>query len=518
MPMSHVNTAQSEANHEQATPARGDSFSLSIILLIGVMLSQRGIGLIRNVLFCGMLTEDELGRWALANNYLGWAAPFFILGLPGSFGRLSEHFRHRGQLRTMLRRTAIVSAGLVGCAVTLHLVAPEWFASVIYNHAEQARIIPLIGLVLGAVIAMNFVVDFLTSVRLNRVVSYIYLVQSVGFALLSIVLLLATPYREESLLIGFGIAALLATLLGLFCVRRYWSELPKVTIAEPPLSMWKKIGSLALWIWCGNAVANLFDCIDQFLLKHYLALDPTVVDAMIGQLYASRVFPVLIVSVATLIAGCLLPYLIQDWESGRHADLQNRMNGIIKFCALGFTVIAAVTHIASPLLFTWLLRGRYDDGLSLMPWGFVQYSWFSLLAIATKYLICVDKARAGILPLICGLVSAVVLTVLLAPRWGLQGVVVATTAANGIALAALLGVAAVCGMRWQPSTLLAALLPLAMCLGGWAALGIITAIIVGGRERSWLVDLTELEHLQSGWSQLTAKMRCRFAGESPAVG
>jgi O-antigen/teichoic acid export membrane protein len=236
-----------------------------------------------------------------------------------------------------------------------------------------------------------------------------------------------------------------------------------------------------------------------------------VADAMIGQLYASRVLPVLIVSVATLIAGCVLPYLIQDWEAGKKQELRDRMNGVMKFCALGFTVIAALTHIASPLLFNVLLQGKYDHGLSLMPWGFVQYSWFSLLAIATKYLICVDKARAGILPLAAGFTSAVLMNLLLAPSWGLPGVVVAMAAANGVALAAILAVAAKCGMQWDRSALLATMLPLTMCLGGWASLGILAALLIGGRESKWLITLSEMQYLQEVWSRATGHMRSRFA-------
>ena len=486
---------------------RGDSFSLSILMLIGVMISQRAIGLIRNVMFCGMLSEEELGRWALANNYLGWAAPFFILGLPGSFGRLSEHFRHRGQLRTMLRRMTIASGSLVAVAIAAHTLVPEWFAKLIYNQPDKAVIIPLIGLVLGSVITMNFLVDFLTSVRLNRVVSNLYLVHSLGFAVLSVLFLFLTPLREGALIAAFGIAAALAALTGIVSMARYWRELPAVAIAEPASPMWKKISSLAIWIWCGNGVANLFDCVDQFLLKHGLDLPAATADAMIGQLYASRVFPVLIVSVASLIGGCLLPYLIQDWEGGRHTELRARMNCVVKFSALGFTVIAAITHIASPFLFSILLRGRYDHGLNLMPWGFVQYSWFALLAIAAKYLICVDKARAGILPLLCGLVAAISLNAVLAPRWGLVGVAIAMTIANGIAFMSLLSISSKCGMSWDRSTLLAATLPLTMCLGGWAALGIIAAILVGGHESKWLVSTTDREHLMAAVDSGLARLR-----------
>ncbi len=511
-------TPPSDTDCAESLRLRGDSFSSSVMLLIGVMLSQRAIGLVRNVVFCGMLSDEELGRWALANNYIGWAAPFVILGLPGSFGRLSEHFRHRGQLRTMLRRTAIASIGLVLVAVTLHIMAPAWFAKLIYNQAEQAAVVPLLGLVLGTVIVMNFLIDFLVSLRRNRIVSRMYLIQSLGFAVLSVVLLVATPFREEALLAAFGTASAIAGLIGLACVASHWRDLPAPVTPEPPATMWRKVGSLAVWIWCGNAVANMFECADQFLLKHCRDLPPTIADAMIGQLYASRVLPVLIVSVATLISGCLLPYLIQDWELGRHEQLRQRMNSVIKFCALGFTVIAALTHIASPLLFTWLLRGKYDHGLNLMPWGFVQYSWFSLLVIANKYLICVDKPRTGILPLLAGFASAVALNLALAPSWGLSGVVVAMTAANAIALASLLWVTAQCGMRWDSSVLLAAAIPLSMCLGGWAALGIIAALLVGGWENNWLVTLADRQYLHEAWSNLTGRVRRRWeAGSAAAI-
>jgi O-antigen/teichoic acid export membrane protein len=207
--------------------------------------------------------------------------------------------------------------------------------------------------------------------------------------------------------------------------------------------------------------------------------------------------PVLIVSVATLISGCLLPYLIQDWELGRREALHERMNGVVKFSAIGFTAIAAVTHIVSPVLFTWLLHGKYEDGLALMPWAFVQYTWFSLLAIAAKYLICIDRPRTGIWPLLAGLVSAVLLNILLVPWMGLTGVVMAMAVANGVALGFLIWIARRCGMKWDRTVLLAILLPVSMCLGGWAALGILTALVVGGWQTGWLIKPGERQQLYS---------------------
>ena len=499
-----------ESDQQPADFPRTDSFTFSVALLIFVMVAQRGIGLVRNVLLCGLLNDEELGRWSLASNYLGWAAPFVVLGVPGSFGRLSEHFRRQGQLGRFLRQAALLSLSLMVIAAAAHVFAPSWFAKLVYNNQQQVTTIPILGLVLGIVITLNFLIEYLTSVRCNRVVSRVYLVQSLGFAVLSVLLLTVTHLREEGVLIAFGLSSAIAAMIGLRYVMHQWRELPPLREPVASSAIWSRVANLAVWIWIGNSVANLLDCTDQFLLKHYIDLPPETVDAMIGQLYASRVLPVLIVSVAVLTGGCLLPYLIKDWEAGNRHLAEQRMNNVVKFCAIGFTLIAAVTHIASPLLFGWLLRGKYTHGLELMPWGFVQYSWFGLTAIANKYLICVDKPRIGIIPLALGLVSAALLIALLAPVWGLQGVVIATMSANGIAFLSLLWMTSVCGMKWDARALLASVVPLTLCLGGWASLGIIAALLVGGWQSQWLITIAERQQFQDAIADYFQKFRNRL--------
>lgn len=509
--------SRSDDCHPTSTPDRADSFSVSVLLLIFAMLSQRVIGLVRNVILCGMLSESELGRWSLAMTYLTWAAPFFILGLPGSFGRLSEHFRSKGQLRSFLRRTTTASMVLVCFALAIHSFIPKWFAKIVFNNLEQVTLIPLLGLVLAVVIVFNAMTELLTSLRSNRAVSQMQLIQSLGFAVLSVAVLIFTNLREGGVLLAFGIATAAAAVLGLWHVGRQWREVPVAAAPEPSAVMWKRVRTWAFWIWCGNLVVNLFDYSDQFLVKHYSNLAPNVVDAMLGQLYASRVLPVMVVSIASLIAGCILPYLINDHEAGRSDLAMDRLNSVVKFSALGFTAIAAVTHIMNPILFSWLLRGKYDHGLELMPWAFVQFSWFGLILISSKYLIYVDRPRIGILALLMGLISAVALNLLLLPRLGLQGVAIAMTLANGIALLSLLWVTAKCGMRWSPSTLFASAIPVTMCLGGGPSLGILAALAVGGWQSQWLITQTEREQFHAGALRGITRVRQWFVGTSAAA-
>ncbi|MCA9209080.1 MAG: hypothetical protein KDA55_12015, partial [Planctomycetales bacterium] len=91
-------------------PVGTDSLSTSVLLLGGMTVAQKAIGLARNIAFCGLLLDTELGRWSLANSFLGLAAPLVMAGLPGTFGRYVEHYRAKGQLRQFLLSTSVACA------------------------------------------------------------------------------------------------------------------------------------------------------------------------------------------------------------------------------------------------------------------------------------------------------------------------------------------------------------------------------------------------------------------------
>jgi PST family polysaccharide transporter len=475
----------------------GDSFRLSVLLFVGLTVGQRIIGLVRSTLFCGMLEDHELGRWSIASTFLGWAAPFVVLGLPGSFGRLSEHYRQRGELNTFLRRTSTLCGLLVTLAIAVHLAFPEAIAAIIFNDPLQSPLIAPLGIVLGAVIAMNFLAEFLTSVRLNRAVALMHLTNSLIFTVLGVFLLTADWRPESSLLIAFGSSAASAALVGAIYTYRFARLLPSSPINDHSSNFWMRVAPLAWWIWCGNTISNAFDVSDQYVLKHFVDLPAGTVDAMIGQLFASRFVPVLIVSVAVMVAGSLLPFLIKDCESGKRADAQRRLNSVIRYAAIGFTVVAGFTHILSPVLFTWLLRGKYDSGLHLMPLAFVQYTWFSLSVIGNTYLICSDRPRIALIPPLLGLITSVTLTSTFAPTFGLVGVAWSTMAANGIELIGLFVLTAVAGMKWDRSTLIAVAIPISLAFGGVVALSVTAAVLLASVRSNWMISAEEREEFFS---------------------
>ena len=102
-------------SHRRPAALRTDTLADSVVVLLVLAAVQRIVGFARGILVCRWLSPDELGQWDMAFGFLTLAAPLTVLGLPGSFGRYVEYFRQRGQLRTLVRRTAIACAMLTRC-------------------------------------------------------------------------------------------------------------------------------------------------------------------------------------------------------------------------------------------------------------------------------------------------------------------------------------------------------------------------------------------------------------------
>ena len=198
----------------------------SVAMLIVFTMLQRSVGLVRNVWFCRILEDDELGRWSLAYNFLLLAAPLIVLGLPGSFGRYVERYRQRGQLRPFLRRTAIVCLiAAAACYFGIHLCA-DTVALLVFGDASRVDLVRILGTTLILVTFFNFLVELLMSLRLIRFASTMQLASSLGFATFGILLLSWTPLREEAVMLAYAGGVLVAAVIGMAVVVWYWRSLP----------------------------------------------------------------------------------------------------------------------------------------------------------------------------------------------------------------------------------------------------------------------------------------------------
>jgi O-antigen/teichoic acid export membrane protein len=176
----------------------------------------------------------------------------------------------------------------------------------------------------------------------------------------------------------------------------------------------------------------------------------------------------LLVSLADLLAGVVMPYFSHDWERGLKREVSDRLNLVLKLTSLGMLAASVVVLWFSPLLFRVAFRGRYNEGLAVLPWTLTYCVWYALVIVAQSYIWCAERTKIGSLPLACGLLLNIGLNLLVLPIWGLIGAVVATTISTGVALAVLYWLNHREGMELQPGLIVLSIAPVALGGGIWA--------------------------------------------------
>jgi PST family polysaccharide transporter len=446
-----------------------DSLALGMAFLLGLTAMQRLVGLLRNILFCRYLDEEQLGLWSLGFSFLVLAAPLAVLGLPGSFGRYVEYFRQRGQLGGFLWRTTCVTVFLAAAAMAVVCLGREWFARFIYSESSQAPLMLALGVGLATTIALNFLVELLTALRQTRVVSLMQFAYSVAFTIIGLGLLCGTSLGTVGLAGAHAAASLLACLGALPVLARL--KVGKADRGASPVGrdVWGKLLPYAAWVWAINVLANLADIADRYLIMHWSGLDPHVALGWVGQLHASRVIPALMVGVAVMVGGAILPHLSHDWEAGRRERVSARLNLALKLLGLSFTAGSVLVLVLSPVLFGWLLQGRYNGGLAVLSLSLTYCVWFSLGLVAQNFLLCAEQNKLGGLAFATALACNVVLNLALLPFLGLHGVALATALANGVLLAVMLVLCRRAGMSVDFGTVLVCLAPPLLLLGALPA-------------------------------------------------
>ncbi len=188
---------------------RTDTVAQSVMVLLIMAALQRIIGFVRGVLVCRWLAPDELGHWDMAFGFLTLAAPLTVLGLPGSFGRYVEYFRQRGQLRTLVRRTATACAILTAISVCAISLLRTQFSALVFGQTEDTQLVLVMALALVAVIAYNFLTELLNALRLARVNAIVQFFNSLAFAGFTILLLVAWRQEAASLVTAYGLSCLM---------------------------------------------------------------------------------------------------------------------------------------------------------------------------------------------------------------------------------------------------------------------------------------------------------------------
>ncbi len=465
-----------ESPTRPASRLRPDTLAASVAVLLVANLVQRSVGFGRGVLFCRWLSPDELGTWDMAYSFLLLAAPVVVLGLPGCFGRYLERFRQRGQLRTFLRRASIWTASFTVASVALLVVAAPQFSDLIFGQADRRTMVLLFAASLAAVIFHHFLESLFAALRKFTIVSTMHFCQSMAFAALSLCLLWWWQFSAESIVIGYGGGCLMSALGTLAWKGRALADEVSPDEGVAHREFWPPLVRFAVWVWFANLLSHLFGVIDRYMLVHWSGLENAHALALVGHYHASRIVPLLFLSVADLLAGVVMPYLSHDWEGGARGRVSDRLNLILKFASLVMFAGGVFVLFVSPLLFRVAFAGRYDEGLAIMPWPMTYCVLYGLLLVAQNYLWCVERAKLATVPLVAGMTANIAINLALIPTWGLLGAVVSTTVATGLALAVLYAINRRAGMQIQPGLVWLSLAPIAMCGGAWCGAAVLVVL------------------------------------------
>jgi O-antigen/teichoic acid export membrane protein len=466
---------QGDATRQRLRP---DTLAASVVILLVVNLVQRSVGFGRGILFCRWLTPDELGAWEMAYSFLLLASPVVVLGLPGSFGRYLERYRQRGQLRTFLRRASIWTASLTVAAVVSIVVAAGQFSDLIFGRPDAQGLVVLLAVSLAAIILHHYLEAVFAALRKFSIVSMMHFAQSMLFAVLSLSLLWLWEFAAESIVFSYGMACLISATGTLLWTGRALADEAEPDSGVAHREFWPPLVRFAFWVWVTNLLCHLFAAIDRYMLVHWSGLDDAAALALVGQYHASRIVPILFLSVSDLLAGIVMPYLSHDWEAGDRKRVSDRLNLVLKLTSVVILAGGVAVLWAAPLLFHVAFEGRYDAGLAVLPWTLTYCAWYSLLLVAQNYIWCAEKTRWSTVPLAVGLAVNIALNVALIPAWGLLGAVVSTTAATGLATAVLYWINYRAGMRLERGMIVLSAAPIALCGGAWCGTALLMLLAI----------------------------------------
>lgn len=502
---------ESPSHHQgqptDAGPLRTDTLVDGVIILLALTALQRLVGMGRAVLFCRWLDPQQLGQWDMAFSFMLLASPLAVLAIPGAFGRYVELYRQRGQLRTLLRRTVLACGGLAVVAVVGIHLGRRFFSQLAFGTPHQARLVTLLAVSLVAVVGYHFLTELFTALRNVRLVSILHMLNSLSFATLGICLLLGWRCTASAVVVAYGGACLITLGVGAWWLRRTWRSLPPVTQPLSHHALWSRMLPFAGWILLIAVLANLFQIADRYMIVHYSGLSAAEALVQVGNYHSSRVVPLLLVSVGVMLGTLITPHLSYDWEAGRRDLVAARLGLFLKLFGFILTAAAVAVLFAAPLLFGVAFQGKFSGGRAVLPWTLTYCIWFGLLMVAENYLLCAEKARLVSLALLIGLLVNVGLNLLLLPRMGLLGAVLATTAANLIALVLICTFNHLLGFRTDLGARVVFALPLVICLGPWVALSALLLVGLEAFRSDRLLSGEEKRQITEGCRQYLHKLK-----------
>jgi len=429
----------SDRDSHSAPKLVSDTIATGVVFALVMTVGQKIIGFVRGILFCRFMTDQELGQWSMVWSFLMLLAPFAVLGLPGCFGRFSEFYRSRGQLRSFILRIGVVSSVMTCLMAGVIFAFPATVSELIFGTDQQIGVVYGLAFALVIVSLSNFLSSLMESLRQVKVSTAMRFVTGIVFAVVGSWLIWVWDDSASAAAVGYATACIFGVIPALWVLWKFRGDINNEGEALGHAEMWKRIAPFAIWLWASNVCHNFFEVSDRYMLIHWSSSTAEIAQGFVGQYHSGRVVPLLFVSVATMLGGVLLPFMSAHWEAGKPEKAVKQLNWTIKLVSLIFTTGGIVVMFLSPILFSWILEGRYDAGLQVLPLTLVYCTWFCLFIVGQDYLWVAEKGKWAALAIFVGLFANILLNMTLIPVMGLNGAVVATTIGNLINLLMVFG-------------------------------------------------------------------------------
>lgn len=508
------------AEYSAAAPPVTDTLADSVLILLCLTVVQRLIGFVRAVLFGRWLTPEQLGEWDMVFSFLTLAAPLAVLAIPGVFGRYVDHYRQRGQLHAFMRRTGLSCSAIALVAVGVVLVARQWFSQLIFGSADHVDMIVLSAAALLVVVVMNYFVELFTALRNIRLISVLQLVHGVAFSVFGVGLLLGWRCDARSVVVAYGSSCVVAILWAVQPFWRTWRATPPAGERMPHGVLWSHIGPYAAWILLFSVLTNLFTMVDRPMIIHFADMPVAMALDVVGNYHSARMVPMLLVSIAAMLEVMMMPHLSRDWEAGRRDLVASRLRLFLKLLGFAFVAAGAVVLLAAPLLFEVALQGKFPSGEAVLGWTLIFCIWCGLSLVAQNYLLCAEKAGLVCVAMAFGLAANVALNLVLLPRFGLEGVVLAATVANALLLWLTCRYNRRLGFHLDTGVRVAFVLPILLYLGPWVTILALVATAIAAIWGKRLLTPEEKQQLAEGivayWKRLGRKITCLRGGRGEA--
>ena len=264
-------------------------------------------------------------------------------------------------------------------------------------------------------------------------------------------------------------------------------------------------------------MGSAFDVADRYMIVHFSTYAPSEALAQVGLYHSCRVVPLLLVSVVAMTGTIITPHLSHDWETGRRDRVSTRLQLLMKLFGFGLSATSVVVLFVAPLMFDVAFQGKFDGALEILPWTLAYCCWFALFALLQNYVWCCEKAYTATLALLVGVTLNICLNMLLLPRMGLFGAVLATAAANVVALAILFLFCGKLGLHLGRATWVAIALPVSVCLGPWVATLVLAVVVLEAATGTFLLDVDEKRDFVDG-ARMYQERVLRFVPKRRVVG